>query len=189
MAKNTTWTEKRNTQKNDEDGNNKDSNHISEEKQELSDSSTVEDWKNAKHELTDNNTVQDSQNAKQELNDSNIVEDSQNAEQKLNDRNTAEDIKTTEKIRDEEESCKKDINGKMEYTTVKNNKDTCGILKFEKQEATSDGKSIFWRTKNREECSHIKKAHKESMEDKVLEEELGKNQESNTEICGKEIKI
>ena len=97
MAKNTTWTEKRNIQKNDEDGNNKDSNHISEEKQELSDSSTVEDWKNAKHELTDNNTVQDSQNAKQELNDSNIVEDSQNAEQKLNDRNTAEDIKTTEK--------------------------------------------------------------------------------------------
>ena len=138
MAKNTTWTEKRNTQKNDEDGNNKDSNHISEEKQELSDSSTVEDWKNAKHKLTDNNTVQDSQNAKQELNDSNIVEDSQNAEQKLNDRNNAEDIKTTEKIRDEEESCKKDINGKMEYTTVKNNKDTCGILKFEKQEATSD---------------------------------------------------
>ena len=121
MAKNTTWTEKRNIQKNDEDGNNKDSNHISEEKQELSDSSTVEDWKNAKHEFTD----------------SNIVEDSQNAEQKLNDRNTVEDIKTTEKNWDEEASCKKDLNGKMEYTTVKNNKDTCGILKFEKQEATS----------------------------------------------------
>ena len=155
MAKNTTWTERRNIQKNDEDGNNKDSNHISEEKQELSDSSTVEDWKNAKHELTDSNIVEDSQNAKQELNDSNIVEDSQNAEQKLNDRNTAEDIKTTEKIRDEEESCKKDINGKMEYTTVKNNKDTCGILKFEKQEATSDllerEQSDIKNTQNREE--------------------------------------
>ena len=91
---------------------------------------------NAKHELIDSNIVEDSQNAKQELNDSNI-EDSQNAEQELNDRNNVEDIKTTEKIRDEEESCKKDINDKMEYTTVRNNKATDGILKFEKQEVTS----------------------------------------------------
>ena len=30
------------------------------------------------------------------------------------------------------------INEKMEYTTVRNNKDTNGILKFEKQEVTSD---------------------------------------------------
>ena len=40
------------------------------------------------------------------------MEDSQNDEQELNDRNNDEDIKTTEKIRDEEESCKKDINEK-----------------------------------------------------------------------------
>ena len=40
------------------------------------------------------------------------MEDSQNAEQELNDRNNDEDIKTTEKIRDEEESFKKDINEK-----------------------------------------------------------------------------
>ena len=86
--------------------------------------------------MTDSNIVEDSQNAKQELNDSNI-EDSQNAEQELNDRNNVEDIKTTEKIRDEEESCKKDMNEKMEYTTVRNNKDTNGILKFEKQEITT----------------------------------------------------
>ena len=47
-----------------------------------------------------------------------------------------EDIKTTEKIRDEEESCKKNMNDKMEYSTVRN-KDTDGILKFEKQEVAS----------------------------------------------------
>ena len=91
---------------------------------------------NAKHELIDSNIVEDSQNAKQELNDSNI-EDSENAGLELNDRNNVEDIKTTEKIRDEEESCKKDINDKMKYTTVRNYKDTDGILKFEKQEVTS----------------------------------------------------
>ena len=103
---------------NGKDGNNKDSNHISEEKQELNDNNTVEDAQNAKHELIDCNIVEYSQNAKQELNDSNI-EDSENAEQELNDRNNVEDIKTTEKIRDEEDSCKKDINDKMEYTTVR----------------------------------------------------------------------
>ena len=45
--------------------------------------------------------------------------------------------KPLKKIRDEEESCKKDINEKMEYTTVRNNIDTNGTLKFEKQEVTS----------------------------------------------------
>ena len=135
IAKNATWTEKKNNSKNDKDGNNKDSNHISEEKQELNDNNTVEDGPNAKHELIDSNIVEDSQNAKQELNDSNI-EDSENAEQELNDRNNVEDIKTTEKIRDEEESCKKNMNDKMEYSTVRN-KDTDGILKFEKQEVAS----------------------------------------------------
>ena len=89
-----------------------------------------------KHEFIDSNIVEDSQNAKQELNDSNI-EDSQNNELELNYRNNFEDMKTTEIIRDEEESCKKDINEKIEYTTVRNNKDTDGILKFEKQEVTS----------------------------------------------------
>ena len=34
---------KKNNSKNDEDGNNKDSNHIGQEKQELSDNNTVED--------------------------------------------------------------------------------------------------------------------------------------------------
>ena len=58
------------------------------------------------------------------------MEDGQNDEQELNDRNNNEDIKTTEKIRDEEESFKKDINEKKEYTTVRNNKDTDGILKL-----------------------------------------------------------
>ena len=47
------------------------------------------------------------------------IEDSENAEQGLNNRNNVEDIKTTEKIRDEKESSKKDINDKMKYTTVK----------------------------------------------------------------------
>ena len=41
-------------------------------------------------------------------------------------------------MRDEEEICKKDINEKMEYTAIRNNKDANGILKFEKQEVTSD---------------------------------------------------
>ena len=125
----------KNNSRNDEDGNNKGSNQISEEKQELSDNNTLEDGKNVKHELIDN-IVEDSQNAKQELSDDSNMEDSQNAEQELNDRNNDKDIKTTEKIRDEEESCKKDVNEKMEYTTVRNNKDTDGILKFEKQEVT-----------------------------------------------------
>ena len=126
----------KNNSKNDKNANNKYSNHKSEEKREIRDSSTVKEGQSAKHEIIDSNTVEDSQNAKQELNDSNI-EDSQNDEQELNDRNNVEDIKTTEKIRDEKESCKKDINQKMEYTTVRNNKDTNGILKSEKQEVTS----------------------------------------------------
>ena len=154
----------KNNYENDKDGNNKDSNQISDEKQELSDSNILEDrqnakqelinsnivenGQNAKQELNDSNIEEDSQNAKQELNDSNIEEDSQNAKQELNDRNIAEDsqnaknketskqnlnniTKNTEKVRD-------DINGRMEHTTVRNNKDTNHILKFEKQEATSN---------------------------------------------------
>ena len=133
---------------------------------------------------------------KQELHDSNI-EDSQNAEQELNDRNDVEDIKTTEKIRDEE-SCKKDINEKMEYTTVRNNKDTDGILKFEKQEVTpgqleskqreqSDIKNVqngaeqlvnevFKEEKTEENVNTSKNPHKELMEEKASEEKLRKNQ-------------
>ena len=56
----------------------------------------------------------------------------------LNDRYIVEDIKTTEKIRDEEKSCKNDINGKMDHTTIRNNKETNSTLKFEMQEATLD---------------------------------------------------
>ena len=200
----------KNNSKNDEDGNNKDINQISEEKQELSDNNMVEDEQNAKHELIDSNVVEDSQNARQELNDSNI-EDSQNAEQELNGRNNVEDIKTAEKIRDKEEICKKDINEKMGYTAVRNNKDTDGILKFEKQEVTSDlleskdreqsdtknlqnreeqmENQFFKKEKTEENVNTSKKPHKELMEDKSSERELGNNQESNTVICGKEIKI
>ena len=128
----------KNNSENDKVGNNKDSNQISEGKQELSDSNIVEDKQSAKHELINSNILEDSQNAKQELNDSNIVEDSQNAKQKLNARNIVEasqnaknketskqnlnSIKTTEKIRDEEKSCKKDINRRMEHAAVRNNK-------------------------------------------------------------------
>ena len=50
----------KNNSKNDEDGNNKDSNQISEEKQELSDNNMVEDEQNAEHELIDSNVVEDS---------------------------------------------------------------------------------------------------------------------------------
>ena len=193
----------KNDSKNDKDGNNKDRNNISDKKQELIDNNTVEGGQNAKHELIDSNIVEDSQNAKQELNDSNI-EDSENAEQGLNDRNNAEDIKTTEKIRDEEESCKKDINDKMKYTTVRNNKDTDGILKFEKQEVTSGlleskereqsnvknlqnreeqmENQFFEKEKTEENVNTSKKPNKELMEDKALEEELGKNQESNSNM-------
>ena len=56
----------------------------------------------------------------------------------LNDRYIFKDIKTTEKIRDEEKSYKNDINGKMDHTTIRNNKETNSTLKFEMQEATSD---------------------------------------------------
>ena len=98
----------------------------------------------------------------------------------------------------------------MEYTTVRNNKDPDGILKFEKQEVTpglleskereqSDIKNVqngeeqlenqFFKEEKTEENVNTKKPHKELMEDKASEEELGKNQGSNTETCGKEIKI
>ena len=103
---------------------------------------------------------------------------------------------------------KNDINGKMEYTSVRNNKNTNGILKSEKQEATSDlfereesniknvqnreeqiENQIFEEDKTEETVNTSKKAHKESMEDKASEKELGKYQKNNTEICGKDIKI
>ena len=99
----------------------------------------------------------------------------------------------------------------MEYTAVRNNKDTDGILKFEKQEVTSgllesqereqsDIKNVpngeeqlqnqlFKEEKTEENINTIKMPHKELMEDKSSEEELGKIQERNTEISGKEIKM
>ena len=99
----------------------------------------------------------------------------------------------------------------MEYTTVRNNKYTDGILKFEKQEEVtglleskereqSDIKNIqnreeqmenqfFKEEKTEENVNTSKKPHKEILEDKASEEELGKNQEINTVICAKEIKI
>ena len=115
-----------------------------------------------KHEFIDSNIVEDSQNAKQELNDSNI-EDSQNTELELNYRNNFEDMKTTEIIRDEEESCKKDINEKIEYTTVRNNKDTDGILKFEKQEVTSG----LLESKERENNQALKMYKMEKSKSKI----------------------
>ena len=161
----------KNNSKNGEDSNNKGSNQINEEKQELSDNNTAENGQNVKHELIDIKIVEDSQNPKEELNDSNI-EDSQNAEQELNDRNNVEDIKTTEKIRDEEESCKKDINEKMEYTTVRNNKDNDGILKFEKQEVTPG----LLESKEREQ-SDIKNVQngEEKLENQFFKEEKTEN--------------
>ena len=103
------------------------------------------------------------------------------------------------------------MNEKMEYTTVRNNKDTNGILKSaEKQEVTSglleskereqsDIKNVqigeeqmesqFFKEEKTENVNTSKKPHKELMEYKASEEELGKNQESNTVICGKESKI
>ena len=100
----------------------------------------------------------------------------------------------------------------MEYTTVRNNKDTNGILKSaEKQEVTSglleskereqsniknvqNGEEqmenqFFKEEKTEENVNTSKKPHKEILEDKASEEELGKNQEINTVICAKEIKI
>ena len=50
----------KNNSENDKDRNNKDSNEISEEKQELSKSSTVEDRQNAKHEIIESNIVESS---------------------------------------------------------------------------------------------------------------------------------
>ena len=46
--------------------------------------------------------------------------------------------KTTEKFREEEKTYKEYINGRMEHTTLRNNKDTNNISKLEKQKATSD---------------------------------------------------
>ena len=151
----------KNDSKNDKDGNNKDRNNISDKKQELIDNNTVEGGQNAKHELIDSNIVEDSQNAKQELNDSNI-EDSENAEWELNDRNNVEDIKTTEKIRDEGETCKKEINDKMEYTTVRNNKDTDVILKSEKQEVTSGLLESTERTIRHLKCTRWRRTNGKS---------------------------
>ena len=92
----------------------------------------------------------------------------------------------------------------MKYTTVRNNKDTDGILKFEKQEVTSglleskereqsnvknlqNGEEkmenqFFEKEKTEENVNTSKKPNKELMEDKALEEELGKNQESNSNM-------
>ena len=72
-------------------------------------------------------------------------------------------MKTTEIIRDEEESCKKDINEKIEYTTVRNNKDTDGILKFEKQEVTSG----LLESKERENNQALKMYKMEKSKSKI----------------------
>ena len=83
----------KNNLENNKDVSNKDSGKISEEKQ----------------ELIYSNILENIQNAKQKLNDSNIVEDSQNAKKKETSKQNPNDItKTTEKIRDQEKSCKKD---------------------------------------------------------------------------------
>ena len=92
----------------------------------------------------------------------------------------------------------------MEYTTVRNNKYTDGILKFQKQESKEREQSDIKNVQNREErmenqffkeekteenFNTSQKPHKQLMEDKASGDELGKNQESNTVIYGKEIKI
>ena len=80
----------------------------------------------------------------------------------LNDRNNVEDIKTTEKIRDEGETCKKEINDKMEYTTVRNNKDTDVILKSEKQEVTSGLLESTERTIRHLKCTRWRRTNGKS---------------------------
>ena len=97
----------------------------------------------------------------------------------------------------------------MEHTTVRNNKDTDGILKFEKQEVASGLLESKEREREQSDIKNVQngeeqlqnqlfkeekteenvKPHKELMEDIASEEELGKNHGSNTKICGKEIKI
>ena len=92
----------------------------------------------------------------------------------------------------------------MEYITVRNNKYTDGILKFQKQESKEREQSDIKNVQNREErmenqffkeekteenFNTSQKPHKQLMEDKASGDELGKNQESNTVIYGKEIKI
>ena len=84
-------------------------------------------------------------------------------------------------------------------------------MKFEKQEVTSglleskereqsniknvqNGEEqmenqFFKEEKTEENVNTSKKPRKELMEDKASEEELEKNQERNTLICGKEIRI
>lgn len=67
-------------------------------------------------------------NVRQELNDRNIVKDSQNAKNKETSKQNPNNItKTTGKNRDEEKSCKKSINGRMEHTAVRKNKVTNNI--------------------------------------------------------------
>ena len=92
----------------------------------------------------------------------------------------------------------------MEYITVRNNKYTDGILKFQKRESKEREQSDIKNVQNREErmenqffkeekteenFNTSQKPHKQLMEDKASGDELGKNQESNTVIYGKEIKI
>ena len=92
----------------------------------------------------------------------------------------------------------------MEYITVRNNKYTDGILKFQKQESKEREQSDIKNVQNREErmenqffkeekteenFNTSQKPHKQLMEDKASGDELGKNQESNTVIYSKEIKI
>ena len=48
---------------------------------------------------------------------------------------------------------------------------------------------LFKEEKTEENVNTSKKPHKELMEDKAWEEELEKSKESNTIMCGKEIRI
>ena len=84
------------------------------------------------------------------------------------------------------------MNGRMEHATVRNNKDSISISKFEKQEETSDPleQSDIKSIQNREEQmenqiiegyeteesvnTSKKEAHKELKEDAASEEELRK---------------
>ena len=92
----------------------------------------------------------------------------------------------------------------MEYITVRNNKYTDGILKFQKQESKEREQSDIKNVQNREErmenqffkeekteenFNTSQKPHKQLMEDKASGDELGKNQESNTVIYGKKLKL
>ena len=59
-------------------------------------------------------------------------------------------MKATEKIRDEEKSCKKIINGRIKHIIVRNNKGTNNISKFDQLESKEREQSDIENVQNEE---------------------------------------